>query len=338
MFKLTQISGEELRDFAKANHPEANFLQSPEWGNVQRLRGAKVFHLGVAKDENELVGATLAILRDTRRGRYLEIPGGPLINWDDRKLADFTVNQLRDFAQEQKCIFVRIRPQLEDDPEIRTALKSAGLKPAPFHLNAEHTNILDLTQGEDTILSNMRRQTRYEIRQSIKQEIKVDFATDEKAFKQFYQIQQKTAVRQNFLAPSEKELLAIHEAFGDQARIYRAYVGKKPLSYGLVLMNGVEADYFEAASEEEARNHPTAYALQWQIIRDAKQLGFRRYNLWGIAANQDPKHRYAHVTTFKNGFGGTKTTYVPAHDLVISPLKYAPVWLFETARRKLRHL
>lgn len=343
MFKLVDISGEELRDFVAANHPEANFLQTPQWGEAQRLRGAKVHYLGIAEgdpaeDSGTLLGATLAIRRDARRGRYLEVPGGPLIDWSDQKLVEFTFVQLKSFARKHRCIFIRVRPQVVDGPQIRSVLRKNGLKPSSFHLNAEHTNILDITRSEDELLANMRRQTRYEIRQSLKQQIRVDFATDEQAFKQFYEVQQETAQRQNFLAPSVKELLAIHDAFDDSARIYRAYVDKKPITFGLVIISGNEADYFEAASKSEARNYPTAYALQWQIIRDLKQQGIKRYNLWGIASNNDPKHRYAHVTTFKNGFGGDKVTYVPAHDLVINPLKYLPVKVLETIRKKLRHL
>jgi lipid II:glycine glycyltransferase (peptidoglycan interpeptide bridge formation enzyme) len=192
----------------------------------------------------------------------------------------------------------------------------------------------------------MRRQTRYEIRQALKQDLQVDYATDQAAFEQFYRVQQQTAARQHFLAPSLRELLAIHEAFGEDARIYRAYApgsnrtpgGQQPLAYGLVVISGREADYLEAASEPAARGVPTAYALQWRIIRDLKSAGIERYNLWGIAYSSDPRHRYAQVTTFKNGFGGNKVTYVSAHDLVIKPPRYAPVWVLETLRRRLRRL
>lgn len=337
MFRLIEISGEDLRAFRDSQHPEANLLQSPEWGAAQASASHPALHYGIAKGD-DLVGAMLIIPRIARRGRYLEIPGGPLIDWSDTKLAQFTINSLRQLGRKHRAVSVRLRPQVVDTATARADLRRLGLRHASWHLNAEHTNILDLRQTEAELLAKMRRQTRYEVRQALKQDIKVAYATDAKAFRQFHAVQQRTAARQHFLAPSQRELLKIHEAFGPDARIYTASAAGKPLSYGLIVISGREADYLEAASELEARNHPTAYGLHWQVIRDLQALGIERYNLWGIAYTSDPKHRYAQVTTFKNGFGGDKVAYVPAHDLVLKPLRYVPIYLLETLRRKLRHL
>ncbi|MBO6199276.1 MAG: peptidoglycan bridge formation glycyltransferase FemA/FemB family protein, partial [Psychrobacter sp.] len=81
-----------------------------------------------------------------------------------------------------------------------------------------------------------------------------------------------------------------------------------------------------------------AYALQWQVMKDLKEMGIKRYNLWGIAPPDQPHHRYAGVTTFKTGFGGEVVTYVPAHDLILSKLRYAPDYMIESLRKRRRHL
>ena len=127
-------------------------------------------------------------------------------------------------------------------------------------------------------------------------------------------------------------------AFGDKARIYRAEKDGVLLNLALVLFFGEEADYFEAASTPDSRQYPGAYAVQWQAIRDARDMGKTRYNFWGIAASDDPAHRYAGVTTFKRGFGGQDVSYVPAYDLVIDNLRYSKNWLIETMRKKRRKL
>jgi lipid II:glycine glycyltransferase (peptidoglycan interpeptide bridge formation enzyme) len=103
-------------------------------------------------------------------------------------------------------------------------------------------------------------------------------------------------------------------------------------------MQTPEAVYHEAASTEESRKLPGAYALQWRVIRDAKDLGFKRYNLFGIAPPNTPNHRYAGVTTFKTGFGGEQIAYLPAHDLIIRPFRYKFVRVVEDIRKKRRHL
>ena len=83
---------------------------------------------------------------------------------------------------------------------------------------------------------------------------------------------------------------------------------------------------------------PGAYALLWQAMHDLKKAGYQRFNLWGIAPAGQPNHRYAGVTTFKTGFGGDIVEYVPAHDMIISRIKYIKNWAVETARKKKRRL
>ena len=149
-----------------------------------------------------------------------------------------------------------------------------------------------------------------------------------------------TATRQHFVPPDLKTLMAEHKAFSDNAKIYIAKTAeeKAPIAYGLILVDGEEAEYYEAASTDLNRKLPGAYALQWQVIKDLKKQGVKRYNLWGIAPPNQPHHRYAGVTTFKTGFGGEIVSYVPAHDFVVSKIKYAPDYLIETIRKKRRHL
>ena len=110
------------------------------------------------------------------------------------------------------------------------------------------------------------------------------------------------------------------------------------IAYGLIIKDGEEGDYYEAASTMLNRKLPGAYALIWQAMKDLKAAGYKRFNLWGIAPAGQPNHRYAGVTTFKTGFGGEVVEYIPAHDLVISKIGYLKDLVVEKARKKRRHL
>jgi lipid II:glycine glycyltransferase (peptidoglycan interpeptide bridge formation enzyme) len=335
--KLEEISPQDLDKFVKKQHPEANFLQTSNWGKVHELAGDRVFYLKLW-DGEEVRGTCVATLKQARRGRYIEIPGGPLIEWGSRADVRAVMDGLKKLAAQENCVFVRMRPNMADTAESRKIFAKAGLVTAVGQLHAEHTIMIDLGLSEDKLLAGMRRQTRYEVRRAAKLGIKVSYATDEKAFKEFYRIQKQTAERQGFVLSPEKLILAQREVFGDNARIYRAELDGKPLALALVLMQKPEAIYHEAASTEAGRKLPGAYALQWQIMQDAKAIGLRRYNLFGIAPPNNPKHRYAGVTTFKMGFGGEPVAYVPAQDLVVEPMKYKMVKLIEGVRKWRRHL
>lgn len=320
--------------------PEANFLQSPLWAETNRRLGHK---LVVRTFEKKAL--FLGIVKDAKRGRYLEIPGGPLIDWTDKKMLSAVFQSIIEEAKTHKCVFVRFRPQLENTPanqKLLDHLKASlnlDLRPAPMHLHAQNTVIIDLTKPQEELLMNLRRQTRYEVRRAEKLNISVSHNESIATFEEFHKIQLITAKRQNFVPPSLKELLSERESFGENAHLYLSKTTEdKPLAYGLILSYGSEAAYFEAASTDLNRKLPGTYALLWTAINDLKAAGFERFNLWGIAPPGAENHRYSGVTTFKTGFGGRIVEFLPAQDIVINKLRYKFDELIETARKKKRNL
>jgi lipid II:glycine glycyltransferase (peptidoglycan interpeptide bridge formation enzyme) len=318
-------------------YPEANFLQSPEYGKMNEILGDKVIQQEFAKTKKP--GYAQMIVRNAKRGRYLEIPCGPLLDWSNTATVKRAFSEIQKIAKREKCVFVRVRPQLFATRQNLDLLAGMGLKKSPMHLAAEHTVIINLAKSEDDILAGMRRQTRYEVRQATKRGIIVEKNDSEAIFREFHAVQAETARRQKFVPPSLKVLLAEREAFAGNIMIYVAKTAEgEPIAYGLIIKNGREADYYEAASTPLNRKLPGAYALLWQAIKDLKKEGYERFNLWGIAPAGQPHHRYAGVTTFKTGFGGDIVEYVPAHDMVISQFGYLKNLTVETIRRKRRHL
>ncbi len=325
----------------KAN-PTYNFLQSPLWGEVNRLLGHK---LVVRTFENKAL--YLGIVKDAKRGRYLEIPGGPVVDWSNNSLVKQVFKSILEEAEKEKCVFIRFRPQLFNTPEnqkliaeLPKLLPELDLRPAPMHLHAQNTVILDLTQSEEDLLMAMRRQTRYEVRRADKLGLRVVEDSSETAFEEFHAVQAETAQRQNFVPPSKKELLAERTAFSpNNLKLYKVLTeDNQPVAYGLILIYDQEAEYFEAASTELNRKLPGAYALLWRAIRDLKAEHIERFNLWGIAPPGVERHRYSGVTTFKTGFGGEVVEFIPAQDIVVSKLRYKLDELVETARKKKRNL
>lgn len=318
-------------------HPEASLQQSWQWGDVSKALGHDVLRVLIMHDD-ALVGGMSCIVKNARRGRYLEVPGGPLIDWTDIGLVDACLTHLRQIAREQSCVFVRFRPQLEDSKDHRQLLRESGAREALMHISADHTSIIDLSPDLDTLLANMRQQTRYEVRRAPRRDVTVRQIRGTTALDTFHQLHVDTAKRQNFIPPSRRYLDACADAFGDDAKIYEARKGSDLLNIAMVLWFGHEAAYFEAASTPQARKDPGAYAVVWQAMQDAKAVGLQYFNLWGTAPPDRPNHRYAGVTTFKRGFGGRDVAYVPAHDLVIKPLQYRLTRAFEYARKRRRKL
>ncbi len=336
---LKECTPQDLDNFVLSQHEEANFLQTSAWGKSYEKINDEVFYLLECQhaDGTSPVCSAVVILKKAKRGHYLEIPGGPIGDWSSDAMESFLA-EIADIARAHGCVFVRMRPNIPDTLENRIRAKELGLVQSPMHLHAEHTVMLDLTKTEDELMADMRRQTRYEVRRAAKLGIEVSHSNTKKAFDEFFELQQETAKRQGFIPPSLDFLQAQRQAFGKNAQIYTASLDGEVLARGLIMLQGPEAVYNEAASTEAGRKLPGAYALQWQVIQDAKAAGLKRYNLFGIAPPNSPHHRYAGVTTFKTGFGGEQITYLPAQDMVIKPIHYKFVHALEQLRKKRRHL
>ena len=128
-------------------YPEANFLQSPSYQKMNEILGNKV----IVEDFGGL-GYAVMVIRKAKRGKYLEVPCGPLTNWDDQEGIKTILSKIREIATKEKCVFARIRPQLRSTPENLALLGSLGLRKSPMHLAAEHTVMIDLNKSEDELL------------------------------------------------------------------------------------------------------------------------------------------------------------------------------------------
>jgi lipid II:glycine glycyltransferase (peptidoglycan interpeptide bridge formation enzyme) len=318
---------------------EVNFLQSWDWGEFHRALEKTINRIGFYEN-NKLVGVTLSIVEPARRGRYLTVPGGPIIDWKNNNLIKSFAKQIRIIAKENNCVFIRVRPQLKSDEFSKKIFKNLGFITAPMHLHAELTSQLNIEKSEDELMTQMRKTTRYEVKKAIKENIKITTSTDEKEIKKFYDIQIETAKRQKFVPFSYKFL---HEQFkiftqSGNAILYKAEHGNKLLAQAFVIFYGKEAVYHYGASTDEGRHFPGAYLIQWEAIKEAKKRGMTRYNFWGVAPEENKNHRFSGLSLFKRGFGGEDFEYLHAQDLIINKSKYLINYLIETFRKKLRNV
>lgn len=321
------------------SRPEANFLHSWYWGEFHQNIDRTIVRRGYY-DGSKLIGALLFIVENAKRGRHGIVPAGPIIDWSNKQLVKLVFKDIREVARQNKCIFVRIRPQLLDNPESRQIFKSNGLRPAPIHLHAELTWQTNLQDSEEYILQNTRKKTRYEIRKADKLGITIKTTQDPSAIDRFYDIQLETAKRHGFVPFSKtflKEQFTIF-ARNDMATLYEAYHDGVLLAQAFIIFYGHEAAYHYGTGTDAGRELPGAYALQWQAIKDAKKRGIPRYNFWGVTKPEDTKHRFYGVSVFKRGFCGQEVAYLHAHDLVINRSGYLVDLIIETARKHIRHI
>jgi len=338
MAKITirEILDKELWENFLAGHPEANFLHSWYWGEFQKQIGREAIRVGFYSN-GKLLGIMLSIVEPAKRARHLIMPGGPILDWNNKELTTSFGKEIRNLGKIHNCVFARVRPQLENNDFSQNIFRKVGFSKAPMYLHAELTSQLDIKKREEDLLANMRKATRYEIKKALSLGIQIE-TNGEKNIKDFYKLQTETAKRQGFVPFSKKFLETQFDVFikNNKAIFYTAKYKRKILAQAFIIFYGAEAVYHYGASTEFGRKYPGSYLIQWEAIREAKKRGQGRYNLWGVSPENSSDHRFKGLSLFKRGFGGHDVQYLQAQDLVISTPRYLANYLFETVRRRLR--
>lgn len=324
-------------DFVLGKKP-SSFLQSWAWGETNKKIGSKIFRIGFKKG-GKIVGACLLIKEGAKRGPHFVVPGGPVINWQNKYLVSFFISTIKDLAKKEKVWFVRIRPEVKDGQVSRKYFKNLGFVPAPMHLHAQNTWVLEIQKSDEEILAGMRKSTRYLVRRSLKSNLMLKTSEDPKEASLLYSLQKQTAKRHGFVGFSKKLFESEIESFAEDnnALVFTCYSGNKPLAAAIIIFYGDTAYYHFSGSRSDFSQTPFSYFLQWKIIQESRKRGLRYYNFWGISPNNNPKHRFFGVTLFKTGFGGRRVDWLQAQDFPVSPFYWA-TYLFETGRRFFRHL
>ena len=322
---------------------EKTFTHSYNWGIFNEKMGDKIWRMGAY--DADLAAVLLVIKITARRGTYLLVPMGPIIKegGDKKNIIEKFLSKLKELANIEKVDFIRFAPILINNEENRKIFKDLGFKEAPMHVHPEFTWELDITPEEEELLQNMRKTTRYLIRQGIKNnDIEIEKSTDVKDLKYFNEVYEVTARRHNFTPFSikylENELFSFKD--DDQVLILNAKYRGEVIASAMIIFWSKIAFYHQGASSQKYPKIPASYLIQWEAIKEAKKRGCHTYNFWGIARDEEinnKNHPWVGLTLFKKGFSGYSKEYVRTNDYKIS-FKYYLIRIFEILRKIKRNL
>lgn len=333
---LKEITDKNTWENFLASIKEKTFLQSWNWGEFQKLMGDKIWRFGIFENE-ELIAVSLVVKVVAKRGTFLFLPHGPMVKNQEAKVLKFFLEELRKIAE--RASFIRISPISERNEENLKILKDLGFRKAPTHTHPEETWQLDISPSEEDLLMQMRKTTRYLVRQGLKnQEIEIFQSQKLEDVETFNNLHQEVVKRQRFTPFSLDYFKKEVSAFSPDNQI-SVFLGKYKdeiiASAIIVYWQGI-GFYHHGASSLKYSKIPVSYLLQWEAIKEAKRRGCLLYNSWGVAPEgSSRKHPWAGLTLFKKGFGGYLKEYVKTQDLILSP-KYWMNWGIEKIRYKKR--
>ncbi len=327
---------------------EKTFLSSWNWGEFNSMMENKIWRLGIF-DGGKLVGTALISKITAKRGTFLLIQHGPSFAKASegsagyrKEVFEIFLQKLKEIGKEERVSFIRINPLWERNQENQNILRDLGFKEAPMHANAyEATWKLDITIPEEELLKNMRKTTRYLIRQGMKnQDIIVEKSERLDDIEKYQKLNKEIAKRQKFVPFSFEYAKNEFEVFSkdNQILLFFGKYKKEIISSALVIFWSGIGFYHQAASSSKYTKFSIPYLLLWEAIKEAKKRGCNLYDFWGyVNPFENPKHPWAGPTLFKMGFGGKPYEYVKTQDFPLSK-RYWLTYIFEKIRKAKRRL
>jgi lipid II:glycine glycyltransferase (peptidoglycan interpeptide bridge formation enzyme) len=283
------------------------------------------------------------------------------------------MQELIELAEKEKAGWIRIEPEDEKILEtIRNAVEIGGnndkknIRPrrtdykiikAPHDMQPREIFVVDITKDAETLLSEMKAKTRYNIKLAEKRGVVVShqpassadkssvISHKEKHLKEFLKLTKEMATRHGITAHPENYYQKMIETLpSEMLRIYAAEFEGKIIAANLVLFFGKTATYLHGASGNAHRDVMAPYLLQWQAILDAKELGFEKYDFGGIKStinnqkSKNNKNTWEGITTFKLGFSpNTVPVEFPgSYDIVVNPRKYGVYKILQKLKKIFR--
>jgi peptidoglycan pentaglycine glycine transferase (the first glycine) len=307
---------EEVSDAAQWNAlvaaaPQADLLQSWEWGEFKRQTGAWSARRFVVRERGAAIAGAQVLSRGFVGLRFLYAPRGPW--WHDARGLHAIARWLRRHESWRA-------PLLRCDPPVAKVdeLASGGFRPAPRQVQPRATIVVDLTRSDAEILAGFHTQVRYNAR--LAERKGVEIADDGAPLVEgFWKLLVATAERKGFIERPLAYYRALAQIFGENARVFLARYEGETVAGAIVVVYGHTAYYLYGASGGDRSVKP-AELLQYRAMLWAKQRGACRYDMWGIPAHPTEDNPLYGVFRFKSGFGGQEVLYAGAQDLILMPV------------------
>lgn len=260
-----------------------------------------------------------------------------------------TVEQLIDtskalaaFAANHGVAAVRVRPQLMFDPERQRRLHDAGATRVPSWM-PDHTIVIDLTGSEAEVMARFRTRARRWIKRAGREGVTIErvAATSENA-RVMSDLLAATA-DQRFPHPG---VAAVEELIhrwmdADAGQLFFARHDGEVVAAAFALRSGPSSLYLiggsvRRSSADSSKSglgaNGVGHALQWDMMKWAKEHGCTRYDMYGTPSSQfldDESHPLYGVGQFKKSFNNEVTDYLGCYQFPANRFRAWVIWQFE---------
>ena len=182
-------------------------------------------------------------------------------------------------------------------------------------------------KSDEELLATFSQEWRRNIKKAEKSEVKVRQASFSD-LETFHTLYKETAKRDKFTPRPLNYFKQMWKSLNENSnnlaemRLYIAEQENICHAACLWVRVGKHVWYTYGASSTSGRELRPSNAIQWQMMRDARDAGASIYDMRGIAATLNEKSPLFGLLRFKIGTGGKVIQYVGEWDFVLKPLIY----------------
>ncbi len=296
--------------------PHATYTHTWEWKETIE-RGMGVRFLGmVAEERGEVVGTYPGFLapRFQRAGNLVRLKmlllgdaqvfwsplyhawdyGGPcLLPGRSHELRQKMLTEMERMARRHKAMEIRLAPA--PNSHLQELLSTRG-----YHVVPRATALIDLTKSEEALWANLKKETRFQIRQGQKFGLEAAEYGDNTTLEGLYACLEDMAQRKDVDLPPKEFFEAALHTLGPK-KLVRFYAvkrqGRTLGSAMFIYHKGRTVGRFWGAIKETLPLRPY-HVLMWKILTDAKRFGCHTCDLGGMPL--DENHG---IHRFKKGWG-----------------------------------
>ena len=161
--------------------------------------------------------------------------------------------------------------------------------------------ILDLSIEEEELFKKLHTKHRNVIKKSQKNGVTIKCNISN--FNNCVSIIQQTLQRQGLGSPSTKYFETLRDSLNNNVEFYLAEKDNEVQGVAIILWDKNSAYYLYGGTIE----HPytgSMNLLQWEVIKNMKNRGVRKYDFVGARIAPEPNSKYEGIQRFKKRFGG----------------------------------
>lgn len=332
MITLEQVDFATMAQFAEQYGVALPIEQTEAWARFQRsIPGRTPWRCLAAMRDGEPAAVMSLIDYETHGYHYLRSMHGPV--WfstpdqpTERELVTTLVDYVR--AHAKGTVFLRLDLWFEE-----------GTHPVLSTVPYNQTVVIDLTGGDEAILSRMKSRGRRDVRKALRECPAICADETELAmesFDEYYEVMVDTAARDGFAPAPMKDYADMIQLLGpEHCRVFGARIDGRLVAWGLDTVNGRHAIHYYAAMRTDVMRLYVTDKLLYTECCILGSRGVTEFDLMGIGNEFAPS--LMGLNMFKTKFTTEVTSIAPSRDVPVNTVFYRLLSLMKTVRGALRH-